>query len=364
MEYASVLRPFADRNSRLYLPDFWQRLKADLSLDPQAVAEIDNHLAQARAGSDVGLTFNNTPMSAEAIYHLVAEGELFDESPGASKTLSDFTIGPSRQLFRFIAHSYMTDLAAVLSRVFAVLQPVFSSQAALTLPSPRCIYCLSTTNSFTSEDHVLAESIAGETIVLPQGAVCDQCNHGVLAKLDAFLASFPPVAALRVFLLPHTKQGRYPLARFPNFRLEKTTPRSIRIRVFGKDPVVNKPEGGFTLTWEGRTPDLHQLARAVMRVGIGVLAHDYGYDRVCHADFDSARGFIQGGSAYRGRLLLKTDIQPEPSISLFVNDDAERAVFAASLFGVEIGINLRESDEALPEPLPESLHVVELGGPS
>jgi hypothetical protein len=169
-EYASVLRPFADRNSPLYVPDFWGRVRAEPSLDPKLAATLDQQLASIRAGTEMLIKFNTKRMDAEAIYHLVADGELFGDDERAAKTLKAFSIGPARQLLRFTARNYMANLGALLPLIYDALRPLLDLHPPEVLPVYRCIYCLSTDATFTSEDHPLPESLAGETIVLPRGA--------------------------------------------------------------------------------------------------------------------------------------------------------------------------------------------------
>jgi hypothetical protein len=362
-EYASVLRPFADRGSPLYLPKFWQLVRTNPSLDTALVASIDQQLARIRSGTGMLLKVNNRRLDHEAAYHLVADGELFGENPREAEALKAFHIGPALPLLRFAAFNYMHDLGMLLPFVYEALGPLLASNSSAALAGPRCIYCLSTSGPFKSEDHALAESLAGETLVLPRGAVCDTCNHGPLAVVDKLLVDFPPVSFLRVLFLPHTKGGKYPVARFPSFRLEKTGPRSIRIRVFGRDPRNVTPGGMLTMTWKGKRLDLRGFGRSLMRVGLGVLANDFGYERVYSSDFDAARAFIRGErQEFQGRLLLDTSPTPHPAIELRVLDGPTQSVLIGKLFGIEFAISLREAPmPELPASMPSSVIAADLG---
>jgi len=309
------------------------------------------------------LKVNNRRLDHEAAYHLVADGELFGENPREAEALKAFNIGPALHLLRFAAFNYMHDLGVLLPFVYEALGPLLASNSPASLPEPRCIYCLSTSGSFKSEDHPLAESLAGETLVLPRGAVCDACNHGPLAAVDKLLVDFPPISFLRVLFLPHTKEGKYPVARFPDFRLEKTGPRSLRIRVYGRDPRTRTPEGMLTMTWKGKRLDLRGFARSLMRVGLGVLASDFGCERVYSSDFDVARAFIRGErQKFEGRLILDTAPKPAPEITLLAQDGPTQSVLLGKLFGIEFAISLREAPmPELPAGVPSSVAVVDLG---
>ncbi|MDQ6891113.1 MAG: HNH endonuclease [Acidobacteriota bacterium] len=360
LEYASVMRPFLDPNSPLYVPNVWERLNAEHPLPPSDVADIEQALERLRTGA-MPIHFNNTMMNAEAIYHLVADGELFNDDPAAAKALEDFTIGPSRNLFRMIAHNYMHDMTQLLPILYELIKHLPEQEAPL-IATPKCIYCLSTTNAFTSEEHVLPESLAGETIVLPKGVVCDPCNNGILATLDHQLMEFPPVKFLRTLFVPHTKAGKYPIARFPNFHLKRTGPRSVQIKVMGKDPITTHDDGTFSLAWrDQRRLDLHTLARSLVRTGLGVLAHDVGIARACHEDFTAARAFIHGGNTYQGWLAIETTTKPEPAIMLHVIDNPTQTWLFAALFGIKFAINLQPQDALTSaEPPPPTVLLVDL----
>ena len=121
-----------------------------------------------------------------------------------------------------------------------------------------CIYCLSTEGSFTSEEHVVPESLGNDDAVLPKGFVCDACNNGVLSGLDSALIHFDPIAFLRVQHVPYTKAGKFPKANFSTFTFEKTGPRHLKLTPKSKaGEIKNLRQIGedthaFNVEWKGK----------------------------------------------------------------------------------------------------------------
>lgn len=48
----------------------------------------------------------------------------------------------------------------------------------------KCIFCKSTTNPFTSVEHIIPESIGNKEHILPKGIVCDPCNNYFSRKVE------------------------------------------------------------------------------------------------------------------------------------------------------------------------------------
>jgi hypothetical protein len=316
----------------------------------------------------MALQLNNTDVTPEHIYHLIADGQLFNEAPREAQTLKAFNIGPAHHLFQFIAHSYMVTAADVIDQVFPILRRIEAALPQHAITPPRCILCLSKSETFSSEEHVIPESLGGDTLVLPRGAVCDTCNNGIGARLDAYLITFPPLAVPRTMYLPQKKDGTFPGARLAGFTLQRVAPRTLRFTIHGKrDPFSpQKPDGSQDITWKQPQHDLHRIARALMRIGLGLLAHDLGVERAYHPDFDPARSFICGAPTFAGTLVLAAEFQPEPTILAQVLEMESTTVFFGKFFGLAFGITLLPTPE-VPPPEPddgEPAHVVNLRVPS
>jgi hypothetical protein len=77
-----------------------------------------------------------------------------------------------------------------------------------------CLICRESDGGFTSEEHPLPESMGNTEVVLPNGVVCDTCNHERLSDLDQTLCEFFPLKMRRTMLGIESKSGKVPLTKF------------------------------------------------------------------------------------------------------------------------------------------------------
>src|SRR5207249_3864987 len=148
---------------------------------------------------------NGANLNAQQIYQLISEGGYFDNNEEAQCYLQSLAelplIGP---VFWHQFHDFTVQGFTLVSALFDVIAHVEKTAPHQALHSgteptkPRCIYCLTTTGNFTSEEHIIPESLGNDELVLPTRYVCDRCNNGVLAILDNMLLKFEPVAFLQV----------------------------------------------------------------------------------------------------------------------------------------------------------------------
>jgi hypothetical protein len=101
----------------------------------------------------------------------------------------------------------------------------------------------------------------------------------------------------------------------------------------------------FSLRVRGRFKPLI-IARALYKIGLGMVAFDYGHDAACSSRYDAAGAFITKGQDFPNHLLLHTasqdEIMPEGAMRLEVHPTA--TPFGITLFGLTATMNL--------EPLP------------
>ncbi len=208
-----------------------------------------------------------------------------------------------------------------------------------------CIYCLSPDGPFTAPEHVFPESLGNREVVLPPGIVCDPCNHGVLSTLDEALVNHPHFKFLRPYYVPRTKAGKLPRSHFRNARLERQADGVVRIvpkdRSAAPKNITRLPDGRLRLTIQLSAAAVNPmpLARAIYKVGIGVVAFQDGAASVLRPRLDPARNFIRGIAPFPNVLLLN----PGPSTStITVEDfpDAPGTVLRISIWGVVFCLNL------------------------
>lgn len=215
----------------------------------------------------------------------------------------------------------------------------------------RCIYCLTTWGSFSSDEHIIAESLGNYDTVLPKGDVCDECNHGILSRLDEALIKFEPISWLRVHFVPYTKAGKFPEANFQNFSIAKTGPRQMTIKPKDKTGEIKTVEQigddlyKYNITWTGKRPDWNIIGRALFKIALGMVTLKQGREYACAPKFDFARDFIHGKIDIKNNLLLRMKCQPHPLVRVMYLDSQEGTPFVVELFGLAFIFNLEETPE-------------------
>jgi hypothetical protein len=158
--------------------------------------------------------------------------------------------------------------------------------------------------------------------------------------------------------VPLTKKGKFPRAQFRDFVLEKVKPRVLQFTsktekdIFIEEGLSN---GSFQLslnmTSHNRV-DMLCLARAVFKIGVGLVAYDRGIEYACDNRFDAARGFIRGERTIPNHLLILRNVNPCPSISTYWQSFDAVTVVELDLFGVGFAFNLEPSPFGIPDGAP------------
>jgi hypothetical protein len=74
----------------------------------------------------------------------------------------------------------------------------------------RCIFCKELSDTSTSVEHVVPESLGNKTHVLPPGVVCDLCNNYFAGKVEQLVLGSEYFKALRFADSIPTKKAKYP----------------------------------------------------------------------------------------------------------------------------------------------------------
>lgn len=215
----------------------------------------------------------------------------------------------------------------------------------------QCIYCLSKSNKFTSEEHIFPESLGNDELILHKGFVCDECNNGILSCLDDFLLKFEPVAFLQVHFVPYKKNGKLPSANFQNLSIKRTTPKNISIKTKDKSAFIIRNKNSktgeidFTISIKGRKFDAKMLGRALYKISLGIIALDQGKEIACSSKFDIPRNFIMGNQGFPNNLLIKKESIPHPKVEILHHELLGGTPFAIDIFGLIFLLNLE------PQPL-------------
>jgi hypothetical protein len=367
---ATLLRPFMNPNSAIEFRGVWSRLAETGLIDESTRHGIDALIEWAET-SPVQVVLNGEEITARDLYFTYGDGEFFSCTPEAEKTLKELTFGPMEEMVPFLYYSAcMTFSQLVLAILEAVrlverIRPTCEAHAG---PEPQCIYCLTSDGDFTSEEHVIPESLGNDELIL-RGAVCDVCNNK-LSVLEQSLMDFEPVAFLRVLNVPYTKKGKFPRADFRDCTIEKVKPREIVFASKTKRDIFvheqDAPPGmiRFTTQMHSRRPfDPLPIGRALFKIGLGLVAYDSGVECACDARYDVARGFIAGGNGMPNHLIMETSVVPNHSLSTAWQVIGPATPVTLDIYGLRLHLNL----DATPFPvegvvLPEGFMQFWLGG--
>jgi hypothetical protein len=166
-----------------------------------------------------------------------------------------------------------------------------------------CVICRGHDGGFLSEEHPVPESLGNTEIVLPNGVVCDRCNHGALSNLDQTLQQFFPIAIQRVLKGIPSKAGKLPTARFRNGVLGLSSPGNIVMNTSERkalivDPVP-LPDGyqkmKMTVTGGRRLTPTYasELSRSLLKMAIECAWLDHG-EKILEPEWDHVREAILG----------------------------------------------------------------------
>lgn len=362
VRFAALLRPFMISSSPIDLRAVWKTLSEDARLAGNVTCEKITNFFDAAEHLDVTVVLNGKKLTARDLYFAYAEGEFFDENVDAKELLEQLSFGPMRQMALFLFYSACESYSKL---VFAILDVILDMERRfpeLTIPrgpEPQCIFCLTRDGDFYPEEHIIPEAFGLDELVL-RDAVCQTCNNK-FSKLDQFLADFEPLALLRVQNVPLTKKGKFPRAEFQDFVLEKVKPRALQFTSKTKKDVFVKgdlPDGSFRLSLNmtsRKRVDMLRLARALFKIGVGLVAYDRGVEYACDSRFDAARGFIHGERTMPNHLLILRNVNPSPSISTFWQSFDAATVVELDVFGVGFGFNLEPSPFEIPDEAPSDV---------
>jgi len=374
--FVVLMRPFLDENSQLFLPRLWRELHGSglVVFSESDAAAFAHKLEQVKIGS-IGYQKNDRAIRRDEFYRILADGTYFGDIEVAAAKIQAFRRDALHGLAWLQFLTFNVDsfpLVAFLARRIKVARRLPHYRALVATLSPaesRCIYCCSRDGPFRAEEHVYPESLVPEYLaadlpILPVGVVCDPCNNGVLSRLDKAFLNFPQVALVRLGVALFTKKGRMPSVQIGDTTIRKVRPRVLRIERGGR--IVDPVDAGH-LSFTVGPDDWRLLARAIFKLGLGMVAFKVGVDRAFSPDFDRAREFILRDEPFRNDFYVNTSLPFDPEIRFEFRDDDEMGTpITFSLFGKRFAANLRENPRfAFPGDLAgaEDVIVVALDAP-
>jgi hypothetical protein len=356
--HAALLQPFLAPASSIELRSVWNRLVDAGHVDGGTMVRVEQAFATADR-LDMRVEVNGRQLTARDIYFAYGEGQYFGADPEAHRILEAMSVGPMAALVPFLFHE---SLASLTNLVFLVLEVVLACERALVEPSGPgaepsiCIYCRTTEGDFTHDEHVVPEALGQDELVL-SGCVCAVCNNE-LSTLDDALVGFEPLALLRTLYVPFTKEGKLPHVKLRGIEVRKVAPREIRVTCkSGQSPfeVIELDDGMVQLRFHAtgrKKADPVRLARALFKIGLGLVASQAGVGAALDARYDKAREFIRSGRPLATHLLVPSRVKPEPSMRTWWLPSEAGTPVVLSLFGLLFAFDLDGGASAFPLPQP------------
>lgn len=195
----------------------------------------------------------------------------------------------------------------------------------------------------------MPEAFGNYDLYLPKGFVCDVCQSGKLAELDKKLSEAPPIAYIKVFRVPYTKDAKLPHADLPDVTIRKTHPRKIVITSkTGQDMQDTQQLEDGQVSWNVNmgSLDMRLLARCLYKMALGALAFEQGHTAALDSRYDAARRFVLADQDFRNNLLAQNTIK-QPDISgvsiTWFAPPLPDSICRIGLFGFVFGLNLEET---------------------
>lgn len=233
-----------------------------------------------------------------------------------------------------------------------------------------CLFCRSTTNPFTSVEHIVGESLVGQhRAKLLHRVVCDHCNNGPLAVLDNEIADFLPIKFMRTVYGITGKRGHIAETRASNVVIEhqrdelaKNPQPQIKVMLQHERVWEDTPEG-FKLNLEGgrrlTAKYIATLVRALYKITLELIHLDHGPQQSMHPRFDDVREIVLGNKPFSGSLMLLKSGEPNPQASFtyeFVTVDGDLTVtIIANIYGVRMFTDLLVRELRRKHEVPEKL---------
>jgi len=244
---------------------------------------------------------------------------------------------------------------------------------------PACLYCGESDRPFTSEEHVIPESLGNKghggqsPVVLPAGVVCDGCNHGRLSRLDETLVKHAPIALMRTLKGVTSKSGKLPEAKFGNASLRMVERGRVRRVLFdtpSRKASVDDEQGRIDLRLIDNRPMSPQycrtLTRALYKMTLGFIYIDMPEVAVSEL-FDPVRRMILGMEEFHGHLVTRNKWHPPlmtsslASLHYEITETPEGQKNVLSVFeymGFEMSADLLVREMKHPEYFPLDVYTI------
>lgn len=332
-----IMREFLAHSSPIYYMALWETCSHPVQRK-LGFAEMKKSEAAARrlsVGHDK-FVWNGQEVTNEQFYSVLSEGHFFSNEERARQTCERLLSDPL--LGRLAWFKFFTFNFAVYDFLYWLFGVVFDVKDAVAPTSDvetnRCIFCLSDRASFTSMEHTFPEAFGNFHKLLPKGAVCDTCNSNN-STFESWLLDIPIITFRRTLFVPFTKKGVLPSARFGSIEVRKVSPRKIVVHALGNQSLDADQTMKQLEEWVGSKPRNapHEIARALYKIALCVIAYERGLDFARAPHFDATRRFIRGKSRIPNELDLVI-LPPNRGVGAEVLEQDGRTLIDIGIFGV------------------------------
>lgn len=357
LELAVVMGPLLRPDSTIHFSRILELVEG--SKKDEILQDFEKTESRVRAGGAFGLQINEKEIGADRAFLDVLNNLIEAGDVEAAKARERWAREGSLEILLFRCYNYGLDMCKAL----LILDQKIRVNNAYPAPVARdhiCIYCKSTTGPFRFWEHTLPESAGNQQSVLPIGYSCDPCN-AMMAPVEQAALRQMPFALARILFLRHTKQGKFPEAKFPNVHMKKTKPNHLVLTgQAGKKSFPKTREnddGTISFSVEARSKFDHiVLARVLLKGILGAMALENGRDYVLLDRLDAAREFVQSGRGLRSRMFIFRNSKPSAGMGLrwwdrtALSNGALLTAAEVNVFGVRIliGVSPGDHDDELP----------------
>nr|CAI64102.1 hypothetical protein [uncultured archaeon]CAI64239.1 hypothetical protein [uncultured archaeon]CBH36624.1 hypothetical protein BSM_01010 [uncultured archaeon] len=307
------------------------------------------------------------PLRADDVFVELSSNVLFANDIDAAKYLDKLRNDPITSKLKWsLYYDYCLSVFKVLSKIIDYLEKHDIHPPRIDRKN-HCIFCKATDGNFSSVEHVIPESIGNETLFLPRGYVCDNCNERI-SKLEQDFVNSVPMSVHRIFCGSVGKKGKLPSAKFSNVNLQKISPNTITmIYPAGAKRIpkaMNLPDGSYkskmTLIKQQFNP--HAIARVLFKMGLGFVARGRGREEALHPRYDPAREYILNGGHFPNRLVIFKECHPSNASKIGGAINNKRGTFIFfELLGARFHIGLEPNPKiVISEQLLDQAHVLDL----
>lgn len=358
LELAVVMGPLLRPDSKIHFSRILE-LVGEGARNDEIRQDFEKAEGRIRAGGAFSLQINEKEIGADRAFLDVLNSLIEAGDVEAARAIERWAREGRLEVLLFRSYNYGLDMCKAL----LILDQKLREANAYPAPAVRdhiCIYCKSTTGPFRFWEHTLPESAGNQQSVLPIGYSCDPCN-ATMALVEQTALEQMPFALARILFLRHTKQGKFPEAKFPNVHIKKTKPNHLVLTgQAGKKSFPKTREnddGTVSFSVEARSKFDHiVLARVLIKGILGAMALENGRDYVLHDRLDAAREFVRSGQGLRSRMFVFRNSKPSPGMALrwwdrtALSNGALLTAAEVNVFGVRIliGVSPGDHDDELP----------------